>query len=89
MQSVEAEQLLLWTAGYLRLSHDCLHVLQVYFGLSLSLQNMAGPVQLNQAMGFAIEALGCGITMPVMMRFGCRVTVAYSMLQGEFTHLTL
>ncbi|KAL3156934.1 hypothetical protein ABBQ38_001196 [Trebouxia sp. C0009 RCD-2024] len=55
---------------------------QVYFGLGLSLQNMAGPVHLNQALGFTIEALGCGVTLLVMMRCGCRVTVAYSMLQG-------
>ena len=43
---------------------------------------MAGPVHLNQAIGFAIEAFGCGVTLLVMMRFGCRVTIAYSMLQG-------
>lgn len=55
----------------------------MYFGLGLSLQNMAGPVHLNQALGFAIEALGCGVTLLVMLRFGCRVTIAYSMLQGK------
>lgn len=44
---------------------------------------MAGPIHLNQAVGFTIEALGCGVTVLVMMRFGCRVTIAYSMLQGE------
>ena len=60
-----------------------MNVLQVYFGLGLSLQSMAGPVHLNQTMGFAVEALGCGVTLLVMMRFGCRVTIAYSMLQGE------
>lgn len=58
-------------------------VVQVYFGLGLSLQSMAGPVHLNQAIGFAIEAFGCGVALLVMMRFGCRVTIAYSMLQGE------
>ena len=55
----------------------------MYFGLGLALQNMACPIQLNQAVGFTIEALGCGVTVLVMMRFGCRVTIAYSMLQGE------
>ena len=44
---------------------------------------MAGPIHLNQAVGFAIEAVGCGVTLLVMMRFGCRVTIAYSMLQGK------
>ena len=60
-----------------------MHVLQVYFGLGLSLQNMAGPVHINQVMGFAIEALGSGVTLLVVMRFGCRVTITYSMLQGD------
>ena len=57
--------------------------MQAYYGLGLSLQSMAGPVYLGQALGFAIEALGCGVTLLVMVRLGCRVTVAYSMLQGE------
>lgn len=60
-----------------------MHVLQVYFGLGLSLHSMAGPVHLNQALGFAIEALGSGVTLLIVMRFGCRVTIAYSMLQGD------
>ncbi|DBA92174.1 TPA: hypothetical protein ACH3X1_015889 [Trebouxia sp. C0004] len=55
---------------------------QVYFGVSLSLQDMAGAVYVNQAAGFAIESAGCALALLVMTRLGCRVTVAYSILQG-------
>ena len=58
-------------------------VMQVYFGVSLSLEDMAGAVYVNQAVGFAIESAGCGLALLVMTRLGCRVTVAYSILQGQ------
>lgn len=61
-------------------------VMQVYFGMSLSLQDMAGAVYVNQAVGFAIESGGCGLALLVMTRLGCRVTVAYSILQGQLLH---
>lgn len=62
---------------------------QVYFGLSLSLQDMAGPVYLNQALGFAVETTGVGLVLLVMTRLGCRVTAAYSMLQGVLSESCL
>lgn len=42
------------------------HCLQMYFGLSLLLQDTAGPVHLHQVVGFAIEVLGCGVMLLVM-----------------------
>lgn len=55
---------------------------QVYFGMSLSLEDMTGAVYVNQAVGFAIESAGCALALLLMTRLGCRVTVAYSILQG-------
>ncbi len=64
-------------------------VMQVYFGMSLSLEDMAGAVHVNQAVGFGVESAGCGLALLVMTRLGCRVTVAYSILQGQLLPLPL
>lgn len=57
--------------------------------MSLSLEGMAGAVYVNQAVGFGIESAGCGLALLVMTRLGCRVTVAYSVLQGQHLPLPL
>ena len=61
-------------------------VLQMYFGLGLSLEGMSGPIHLNQALAFAIEAFGCGLVLLTMTRLGSRVTIACCMLQGQLLY---
>ena len=63
--------------------HQTTVELQMYFGLGLSLEGMEGPVHLNQALAFAIEAFGCSLVLLSMTRLGSRVTIACCMLQGQ------
>ena len=44
---------------------------------------------MNQAVGFANESAGCALALLVMTRLGCRVTLAYSILQGQLFALPL